>query len=253
MDWTEDEVNLPPIPAKVLRSRVLSSGKAEVRQTAKDLVVSVPAKDRQPIDTVVALELDGPAMSIPAVDVPEPVSLTTKARVTASNVYHNQAEFGPEKAVDGRSDTRWATDPKVRTAYHEVDFGKPSTFRRARISEAFPNRVQKFQMEYLQDTQWKIFLTGTNIGEAWSRNFTPVTAQKVRLTIIEASEGPTIWEFSLSSNARSWFRIRAKTGNYFGFGPQSEGKSPSAAKAVAASDINMRGQELPSSPPFSRS
>jgi alpha-L-fucosidase len=197
MDWSEDAVNLPPIPAKVLRSHVLSGGKAEVRQTGKGLVLSVPAKDRQPIDTVVALELDGPAMSIPALDVPEPVSLTTKARVTASNVYHNQAEFGPEKAVDGRSDTRWATDPGVRTAYLEVDFGKPSTFRRARISEAFPNRVQKFQMEYLQGTQWKIFLTGTNIGEAWSRNFTPVTAQKVRLTIIEASDGPTIWEFGL--------------------------------------------------------
>jgi alpha-L-fucosidase len=69
-DWGEDEVDLPPIAAKVLRSRVLGGGKAEVRQTGKSLVISVAKKDRQPIDTVVALELDGPALNIAALDVP---------------------------------------------------------------------------------------------------------------------------------------------------------------------------------------
>jgi hypothetical protein len=41
--------------------------------------------------------------------------------------------------------------------------------------------------------------------------------------------------------------------NYLSVGLRSEGNSASAAKAVAASDINMRGQESPSSPPCSRS
>ena len=41
--------------------------------------------------------------------------------------------------------------------------------------------------------------------------------------------------------------------NYLSVGLRSEGNRASTAKAVAASDINMRGQESPSSPPCSRS
>jgi hypothetical protein len=41
--------------------------------------------------------------------------------------------------------------------------------------------------------------------------------------------------------------------NYLSVRLRAEGSSASAAKAVAASDINMRGQESPSSPPCSRS
>jgi len=197
MDWFGDWVKLPPLPRKVLRSRVLSGGKAEIRQSESNLQVSVLEPDRQPIDTIVALELDGPALDVPAREVPEPVSLTTKARATASNVFQNQPEYGPDKAVDGQSDTRWATDAGLKSAWLEVDLGKPVTFSRARISEAFPNRVQKFELQYFEGTAWRTFLTGTTIGKSWSRNFPPVTAQRVRLNILEATDGPTIWEFSL--------------------------------------------------------
>jgi alpha-L-fucosidase len=57
-DWSEDPLKLPAIPAKIVRSRVLTGGKAEVRQTAAGIEISVPKGDRRPIDTVVALELD---------------------------------------------------------------------------------------------------------------------------------------------------------------------------------------------------
>ncbi len=129
-DWTEDVIKLPGIARKVVASRVLSGGRAEVRQTAKGLEVSVPENDRQPLDTVVALELDGSALDLPAVDVPGPVSLTTKARATASNVFQNQAQYGPDKAVDGRGDTRWATDSGVKSAWLEVDLGRPGSAAR---------------------------------------------------------------------------------------------------------------------------
>ncbi len=192
-----DTVSLPPLPARILRHRILSGGTAEVAQTGQSIKVSVPESLRQPIDTIVALELDTPALSLTALDVPEPALLTAHARVTASNTYRNQAEFGPEKAVDGRSDTRWATDAGVKAAHLEIDFGKPVTFKRAYLSEAYPNRVQKFELQRLEGGQWKPFLTGTTIGEAWSRSFAPVTAQKVRLAVLEATDGPTLWEFNL--------------------------------------------------------
>jgi len=109
-------LKLPAIPAKVLRSRVLTGGKAEVRQTEAGLEVSVPERDHQPLDTIVALGLDGEANRIPAMHVPSAPSLTTKAKATASNVYQKQAEYGADKAVDGDSDTRWATDTGIKSA-----------------------------------------------------------------------------------------------------------------------------------------
>ena len=111
---------------RCVRSRVLTGGKAEVRQTEAGLEISLPASDRQPLDTVIALELDRSALGLAAVDVPLEPSLTTHAKATASNVYGNQAEYGPDKAVDGRDDTRWATDASTTSAWLEVDLGKPT-------------------------------------------------------------------------------------------------------------------------------
>ncbi|HEY5911042.1 MAG TPA: alpha-L-fucosidase [Verrucomicrobiae bacterium] len=196
-DWLEDSLKLPPIPAKVVSSSVLGGAKAEVRQTGEGLEVAVRENDRQSIDTVVAIEIDRPALDIVALDVPEPVSLTTKGRATASNIYRNQPEYAADKAIDGRDDTRWAADAGVKAAYLDVDLGKIVRFSRARISEAFPNRVQKFEFQYLDGAEWKTFLTGTTLGESWSRSFPAVTAQKVRLAVLESTDGPTIWEFSL--------------------------------------------------------
>jgi alpha-L-fucosidase len=71
-DGMDDPVKLPPLPAKVLRARTLNGASAQVRQTATILEISVPENQRQAIDTVVALELDGPALNIPALNVPEP-------------------------------------------------------------------------------------------------------------------------------------------------------------------------------------
>ena len=68
--WSKGSVKLPPIPAKVVRSRVLTGGKAAVRQTEAGLEISLPQGDRQPLDTIIALELDRPALGLAAVDMP---------------------------------------------------------------------------------------------------------------------------------------------------------------------------------------
>ncbi len=99
--------------------------------------------------------------------------------------------------MDGKRDTRWAADSGVTSAFLEIDLGKPKSFRRARLSEAFPNRVQKFELQYLEGTSWKPFVKGTLIGDSWIRSFPQITAQKVRLAVLESTDGPTIWEFSL--------------------------------------------------------
>jgi len=198
-DWDDADLKLPPIPAKILRSRALTGGNVSVRQTAGGVAISVPENDRQALDTIIALELDGDALRIPAVEVPGAVSLTTRAKATASNVYQNQTEFGADKAVDGNSETRWATDSGAKSAWLEVDLGKPATFNRAVIRQAYPElgRIRKFAIEYWKDEQWKPCYQGEKLGAKLTANFAPVTAQRVRLNITDATDGPTLWEFQL--------------------------------------------------------
>jgi alpha-L-fucosidase len=151
------------------------------------------------VDTVVALELDSSALTLPALPVPALVSLTTKAKATASNVFQGRSEFGPDKAVDGNHETRWATDTGTKSSWLEVDLGKPASFSRAIIRQAYPEliRVRQYAIEYWQDGHWKTCHQGGELAAVLSVKFTPVSAQRVRLNILEASDGPTICEFGL--------------------------------------------------------
>jgi alpha-L-fucosidase len=199
--WDGETMEFPAIPAKVVDRRVLGGGKADVRPTAKGLEVSlsIPGRDRSALDTVVALELDRPAMEIPAMEVPLPESLATKAKATASNIYQGMAEYGPDKAVDGRPDSRWATDAGVKSAWLEVDLGRQERIGRAALRQAFPElkRVRKFSIEWWDGSGWKPCCRGEDLGARFMARFEPVTAQRVRLNITEATDGPTIWEFQL--------------------------------------------------------
>jgi alpha-L-fucosidase len=62
--WPGETIMLPSIPRRVTRHRVLTGGDALVKQGGAGIEVSVPAAQRHAIDTIVKLELDGPASSI---------------------------------------------------------------------------------------------------------------------------------------------------------------------------------------------
>jgi len=136
--------------------------------------------------------------------VPGPVSLTTKAKATASNVYQKQADYGADRAVDGNRETRWAGDTGTTSAWLEVDLGQPRTFNRAVIKQAYAEleRVREFALEYLQAGQWKSCYRGAKPGAKLTATFAPVTAQHVRLNITKATDGPTIGEFQRFQTAR---------------------------------------------------
>ncbi|MCX7887392.1 MAG: alpha-L-fucosidase, partial [Verrucomicrobiae bacterium] len=61
--WPEQTLTLPALPAKLLRA---SPG---VQQTDAGLAITVPAEKRDPIDTIITLELDRPAIEL------EPISI----------------------------------------------------------------------------------------------------------------------------------------------------------------------------------
>jgi alpha-L-fucosidase len=61
LKWPGDAVTLPGIAKKIVSASVLTGGKADVKQTDEAVTISLPQGDRQEIDTIITLTLDGPA------------------------------------------------------------------------------------------------------------------------------------------------------------------------------------------------
>lgn len=59
--WPSDTITLSAIQRKIIKTRVLTGGEATVKQTEAGIEVSVPAAQRDAIDTIVKFVLDGPA------------------------------------------------------------------------------------------------------------------------------------------------------------------------------------------------
>jgi alpha-L-fucosidase len=196
--WPGKTIALPPLRANIVRSSLLGGGQVTVAQTGAGIRITVAPAEQQEIDTVVALELDRPAGELSPVAVPGwGKSLAQGKPAKASNVFAESPGYAADKAFDGNDGTRWATAAGTRQAWLEVDLNKPEKFDTAYLAEAYPCRVQSFELQYLDGAAWKTFFKGTTIGEEWIRRFEPVTARRVRLNVLDATNGPTIWEFQL--------------------------------------------------------
>ncbi len=101
-----------------------------------------------------------------------------------------------EMAFDGDEGTRWGAEAGSTSGWIEVDFGEPKAFDRAMVLEAQWNRTQSYRVEYLEGEEWKVAHEGETLGDV-VLEFEPITAQKVRLNILEATDVPTLWEFHL--------------------------------------------------------
>jgi alpha-L-fucosidase len=64
LNWDEDTLSLPPIPKNIITSSVMTGGAATVRQTALAVEISVPEAYQKELDTIIVLQLDGPANGI---------------------------------------------------------------------------------------------------------------------------------------------------------------------------------------------
>ena len=63
----EGPITLPALPKKIVASRLLGGGQVDAKQSDTGIAIAVPAANRQQLDTVVELKLDGSAMDIPVV------------------------------------------------------------------------------------------------------------------------------------------------------------------------------------------
>jgi len=120
-----------------------------------------------------------------------------KAR--ASNVRGGDPTFGPEKALDGRKGTYWATDDDATTGWLEVDLGRPVRFNVSRVEEAISlgQRVEAYRIEAQIGGRWKTIAKGTTIGHKKLDRFDTIETRKVRLVIEKSRACPVIRSFGL--------------------------------------------------------
>ena len=187
--WHEGGVNLPPITGKIRSARMMNGRKARVRHTSTGVNVWVNPEDRDAIDTVIELKLNQPAQTI------SPVGLPSGIKATASNVYMNQEDYQAEKAFDGSPGSRWATDAGVKRAWVERQFDHPELVSGVSINEAI-NRIQSFIIQVKQAAGWVTVYRGGTVGSNFSASFPAMLTDRVRMVILNATDGPTIYEIN---------------------------------------------------------
>ncbi|MBN1818665.1 MAG: alpha-L-fucosidase [Sedimentisphaerales bacterium] len=199
MKWPqESSFQMPALPVRVIRSVIRTGGTMTLRQTSDAFEIEVPVENRDPIATVVELTLDRPAFSIQPISLVYPSqSASFGKKGEASNVFQKNKSYGPDKALDDDSDTRWATDEGITSAWFQVDLGEEKNIHRVLIDERQWNRIKRFELQAQCKEKWMTIYSGTTIGQDKVIAFEPVKARFFRLNILESVNGPTLWEVQL--------------------------------------------------------
>jgi alpha-L-fucosidase len=102
-------------------------------------------------------------------------------------------------ALDGNPETFWSAPEGSHTATISIEFAEPVTFDTALTMEWLNEgqRVQKYAIEVREGGKWKRVVEGQAIGHKKIDHFAPVTAQRVRLNLLETTSEAHIREFQL--------------------------------------------------------
>ncbi|MEN6306693.1 MAG: alpha-L-fucosidase [Anaerohalosphaeraceae bacterium] len=198
MNWPKQgPLQLPAVPMEISGAKIQSGGSFDFQQRQEGLIINVPIENRDEIATVIELTMKGKAFEITPCLVSISQSVAFNKKATASNVFMNNSDYSAAQVLDDDFRTRWATDAGVKTAWLRIDLNNEKTVAGAMIDEHDWNRVKKFELQYLDGSDWKTIHAGTTIGQRKRLSFPPVRARAFRLNILDASEGPTIWEVQL--------------------------------------------------------
>ena len=199
LDWNQvkdGRIELPPLPRAIIRHELLTGGAVELENTPEALILHFDASARVEPDTILALEVEGNAEDLSPIPLPTEI---VQGNFAASNVYESMDMYSPAMAFDGNPETRWATDSGTHQAWLQIRFNEPRKISQILVSEACGDRIQKFELQQSDDGKhWTTFYTGEKLGMNGRARFEAITTSGVRLKILEATEGPTLWEVQFS-------------------------------------------------------
>ena len=129
------------------------------------------------------------------------VARSAAARATSTRVGGVSGdEFGPERARDGDPATYWAAEDGAHTPSLELELPAATSFDRVVLREpiALGQRVARFALSARVDGAWRPLAAGTTIGNRRVVRFPSLSADAVRLTILESRATPCLASFELA-------------------------------------------------------
>jgi alpha-L-fucosidase len=117
------------------------------------------------------------------------------ASASASNVRGNDASFAAGNVHDGDAATYWACDQGTTSAWVQIAFHQAQPIDTVLLQEpiAMGQRVKAFAVDVMDASeQWREIAQGTTIGHKRILRFDPVTAQVLRVRILDSRAAPLI-------------------------------------------------------------
>jgi len=198
---------LPPLGRKIVSHRLLDGGAVDVTQTDQAVTVTLGKRDVKPLETIVALELDGDTVALEPIEE-RPVN--QGVAVKASGATQDESALDPAMASDGDMSTYWEAGPGAKQAWLEYDLGRDRTFSRAVLFEGKEEgqycRILTYEIQAWMGDAWQTVFSSAG---GWREQATPVsvsvpeavfaptTARRVRLNVSNAKDRPIIHEFKL--------------------------------------------------------
>ena len=193
--WHESENGRVKTPAQLIDLYYKSAGRGA------NLLLNVPP-NRQGLlekEDVAALKAFGNYRRVTFAK-----NLLAGAKSSASQTRGNDRVYGPANLTDGRRDTYWATDDAVLTAEATFDLPRPATFQVIRVREAirFGQRLDGIAVDRWNAGSWEEVAAAPSVGpRRLIRLERPVTAQRLRLRVTQASASPAMEEFAVFGEA----------------------------------------------------
>jgi len=127
------------------------------------------------------------------------VDLAQGATVVASNTRGGDLKYSPAWVLGGEEGCYWATDDEVRDAWLRLDLPEPRVVDRIVLKEpiALGQRVKAFEVELRAGGAWSQVAQGTTIGHERILTFPGVSAEAVRVHVLDARACPLLSRVSL--------------------------------------------------------
>ncbi|SEK58213.1 alpha-L-fucosidase [Paenibacillus sp. OK003] len=122
-------------------------------------------------------------------------NLASDASVNASE---SAQDHDASLVLDGNKDTYWAPEEGTEQAIVDIDLQTKKTFSHVVLQEyRYNQRIERFELEYKEGSNWKPLFSGTVVGHKRICRFQPVTSQHLRLKIQQSRWFPTLAAFEI--------------------------------------------------------
>lgn len=126
-------------------------------------------------------------------------NLAAGAKIEASSVRGDDAQFGPEKLLDADRNSYWSTDDGVTDASVTLTLPEVRTFDIVRLREALALgiRVEDWAVDVSQNGAWREYAKGKIVGNCRLVHGKPVTTDRIRIRLSGGEVAPCLSEVAL--------------------------------------------------------